>query len=75
MILCGNLNPFYMLLENLFLSEYFRQDKGENTDASMLVVLLLKAAQKVPKLAEGRTRHLVPLFLTFVGQNDGDLER
>ncbi|KAH7288543.1 hypothetical protein KP509_31G030600 [Ceratopteris richardii] len=52
-------------------------DEGESTDVGTMVTLLLKAAQKVPTMAEGRTRQLVPLFLTFVGHasHDSHLER
>ncbi|KAJ7564585.1 hypothetical protein O6H91_02G024400 [Diphasiastrum complanatum] len=42
------------------------QDFGDRTDSVTIVTLLLKALQRIPKFAESRSRHLVPLFLSFV---------
>jgi U3 small nucleolar RNA-associated protein 20 len=42
----------------------------ESTDTATLLTLLLRTIQKVPKLAEAKSRQLVPLFLVFSGLED-----
>ncbi|MCO5560985.1 hypothetical protein L7F22_014605 [Adiantum nelumboides] len=56
------------------LMESYLHNEGESTDVGTTVTLLLKAVQKVPSVAEGRTRQLIPLFLIFIGQ-DSETER
>ncbi|KAI5069079.1 hypothetical protein GOP47_0015380 [Adiantum capillus-veneris] len=56
------------------LMESYLHKDGESTDVGTIATLLLKAAQKVPSVAEGRTRQLIPLFLTFIG-HDSETQR
>lgn len=47
----------------------------ESTDIATLLTLLLRTIQKVPKLAEAKSRQLVPLFLVFSGLEDYEEDR
>ncbi|KAJ1284067.1 hypothetical protein BS78_03G175200 [Paspalum vaginatum] len=43
------------------------------TPAETIVTLLLQSLQRIPDVAESRSRHLVPLFLNFMGYDDGSV--
>ncbi|BBN08979.1 U3 small nucleolar RNA-associated protein 20 [Marchantia polymorpha subsp. ruderalis] len=49
--------------------------KEEITHTGTLLNLQLKTLQKVPKIAESRSRQLVPMFLAFVGHDQSAEER
>ncbi|KAG6556135.1 hypothetical protein Mapa_002076 [Marchantia paleacea] len=49
--------------------------KNEITHTGTLLNLQLKTLQKVPKIAESRSRQLVPMFLKFVGHDQSAEER
>lgn len=51
---------------------YFLNQDSESTTVGTVVSLLIRTAQKVPKLAEARSRQLIPLFLTFLGYSNQD---
>ncbi|WOK99438.1 small subunit processome component [Canna indica] len=52
---------------NLFLDPDF-----DCTPCTMITVLLLQSLQKIPDIAESRSRQLIPLFLKFLGYGSGD---
>ncbi|CAO2170436.1 unnamed protein product [Urochloa humidicola] len=41
------------------------------TPVETMATLLLQSLQRIPDIAESRSRHLVPLFLKFMGYDDG----
>uniref|UniRef100_A0A0A9EEA2 HTH arsR-type domain-containing protein n=1 Tax=Arundo donax TaxID=35708 RepID=A0A0A9EEA2_ARUDO len=41
------------------------------TPVETVATLLLQSLQRIPDVAESRSRHLVPLFLNFMGYDDG----
>ncbi|KAM0879606.1 hypothetical protein ACQ4PT_034126 [Festuca glaucescens] len=43
------------------------------TPLETIATLLLKALQKIPDVAESCSRHLIPLFLNFMGYTDGSI--
>ncbi|WVZ69932.1 hypothetical protein U9M48_018646 [Paspalum notatum var. saurae] len=43
------------------------------TPAETIATLLLQSLQRIPDVAESRSRHLVPLFLNFMGYDDGSI--
>jgi hypothetical protein len=45
------------------------------TPPETIATLLLQALQKIPDVAESCSRHLVPLFLNFMGYTDGIVTR
>ncbi|KAH9312457.1 hypothetical protein KI387_027492, partial [Taxus chinensis] len=51
----------------------FLHHSSECTTVNMVVSLLIRTAQKVPKLAEARSRQIIPLFLSFLGYSDQDI--
>lgn len=61
--------PFADLFDcfSLFLAPDF-----DSTPCMTVVVLLLQSLQKIPDIAESRSRQLVPLFLKFLGYGADD---
>ena len=55
---------------NLYLAMDF-----DCTPAETMATLLLQSLQRVPDVAESRSRHLIPLFLNFMGYDDGSIFR
>ncbi|XP_039130786.1 LOW QUALITY PROTEIN: small subunit processome component 20 homolog [Dioscorea cayenensis subsp. rotundata] len=56
------------------LSDYFKRflaPDSDNTPCATVMTLLLKSLQKVPELAESRSRQLIPLFLKYLGYREG----
>lgn len=45
------------------------------TPLETIASLLLQSLQKIPDVAESRSRHLVPLFLNFMGYDDSSITR
>lgn len=45
----------------------------EYTPLETIATLLLQSLQKIPDVAESSSRHLVPLFLNFMGYNDSSI--
>lgn len=45
------------------------------TPLETIATLLLQALQKIPDVAESCSRHVVPLFLNFMGYTDGSITR
>lgn len=45
------------------------------TPVETITTLLLQSLQRIPDVAESRSRHLIPLFLNFMGYDDGGLIR
>jgi len=45
------------------------------TPVETMATLLLQSLQRIPDVAESRSRHLVPLFLKFMGYGDGSIFR
>ncbi|XP_058078049.1 uncharacterized protein LOC131226271 isoform X2 [Magnolia sinica] len=45
----------------------------DSTPCTMVLVILLQSIQKVPAIAESRSRQLIPLFFKFLGSNDDDI--
>lgn len=43
------------------------------TPVETIAILLLQSLQKIPDVAESRSRYLVPLFLNFMGYDDGSI--
>ncbi|XP_039847986.1 small subunit processome component 20 homolog isoform X2 [Panicum virgatum] len=43
------------------------------TPVETMATLLLQSLQRIPDVAESRSRHLVPLFLKFMGYDDGSI--
>uniref|UniRef100_A0A0E0JKH0 Uncharacterized protein n=1 Tax=Oryza punctata TaxID=4537 RepID=A0A0E0JKH0_ORYPU len=43
------------------------------TPLETVATLLLQSLQKIPDVAESRSRHLVPLFLTFMGYDNSNI--
>ncbi|KAG2589626.1 small subunit processome component 20 homolog [Panicum virgatum] len=43
------------------------------TPVETMATLLLQCLQRIPDVAESRSRHLVPLFLKFMGYGDGSI--
>lgn len=64
--------PFSDLVEqfNLFVSP-----ASESTPHAMVLSMLLQTLQKVPSVAESRSRLIIPLFLDFLGYNNNNLVR
>ncbi|XP_057867600.2 uncharacterized protein LOC131074886 isoform X2 [Cryptomeria japonica] len=52
---------------------HFIHHGSECTAVDMVVSLLMHVAQKVPKLAETRSRQIIPLFLSFLGYFNQDI--
>ncbi|KAL2629925.1 hypothetical protein R1flu_014611 [Riccia fluitans] len=50
-------------------------EKHDCTRIGTLLSLQLKILQKVPRIAEARSRQLIPLFLTFVGHSQSEEKR
>lgn len=55
---------------NLYLAMDF-----DCTPAETMATLLLQSLQRIPDVAESRSRHLIPLFLNFMGYDDGSIFR
>jgi len=53
---------------NLYLAMDF-----DCTPAETMATLLLQSLQRIPDVAESRSRHLIPLFLSFMGYDDGSV--
>ncbi|KAG8051514.1 hypothetical protein GUJ93_ZPchr0001g29715 [Zizania palustris] len=53
---------------NVYLATYF-----DCTPLETVATLLLQSLQKIPDVAESRSRHLVPLFLTFMGYDNSSI--
>lgn len=56
------------------MSDYFKRflaPDSDNTPCATVMTLLLKSLQKVPELAESRSRQLIPLFLKYLGYREG----
>ncbi|KAI3976110.1 hypothetical protein MKX01_006626, partial [Papaver californicum] len=51
----------------------FVAPNSDVTPCATILSLLLQSLQKVHTIAESRSRQLVPLFLKFLGYDDGDL--
>ena len=47
----------------------------DGISSSTVLSLLIKSLQKVPTLAESRSRQIIPLFLKFLGYEVSDLSR
>ena len=45
------------------------------TPVETITGLLLQSLQRIPDVAESRSRHLIPLFLNFMGYGDGSIIR
>ncbi|XP_062230251.1 uncharacterized protein LOC133927941 isoform X2 [Phragmites australis] len=43
------------------------------TPVETIATLLLQSLQRIPDVAESRSRNLIPLFLNFMGYDDGDV--
>lgn len=55
---------------NLYLAMDF-----DCTPVETMATLLLQSLQRIPDVAESRSRHLMPLFLNFMGYDDGIIFR
>ncbi|KAK6941816.1 U3 small nucleolar RNA-associated protein 20, N-terminal [Dillenia turbinata] len=46
---------------------------SDSTPNASVLSLLIQSLQKIPMVAESRSRHIVPIFLKFLGYNNDDL--
>ncbi|XP_010257842.1 PREDICTED: small subunit processome component 20 homolog [Nelumbo nucifera] len=52
----------------------FVSPDSDSTPCATVVSLLLQLLQKIPTISESRSRHLIPLFLKFLGYTSNDFE-
>lgn len=48
---------------------------SDSTPCATVLSLLIQTLQKIPSIVESHTRHIVPLFLKFLGYNIEELTR
>lgn len=63
----------YSDLIGLFCSS--RSSISDSTPSATVLSLLIQSLQRVPSVAESRSRQIIPLFLKFLGYNVDDLVR